>query len=358
MSVGVSIMIKGEVSMKQNNENSKETLDVLEYMRSLAPIRMENPEIVTLAEWTEYWLLHYCNNIKPTTHSLYCDAVHQHINRVLGKVKLTELTREDVQHFINSLAWGIGIEEPLSPKSVKNIHGVLHKSFEIALRNRYITENPATDSDLPKCAKPEIHPLTTDQLNRFMDAIRGHSKESLFIVAVLTGCREGELIGLTWDCIDFESGSIHVYRQLIKRKKPDGGYYYEFGTLKNSKPRTLFPPPVVMEILRDVRKSSRSDFVFINCKGEHYTHSAVYNSFKKVMNKLGITNVRFHDLRHTYAVMSIQAGIDIKTLQYNMGHHSASFTLDVYGHCNDEMKRNSSRVMQQYVTTVILPSNG
>lgn len=345
--------------MNHKNAKNREVLDVLEYMRSLAPVRMEHPEIVTIAEWTEYWLLHYCNGIKPTTHSLYHDVVNLHINRVLGKVKLVELTREDVQHFINSLALGIGIEEPLSPKSIKNVHGVLHKSFEVALHNRYITENPATDSDLPKCAKPEIHPLNTHQLRLFLDAIKGHSKESLFITAVLTGCREGELMGLTWDCINFDSGSIYIYRQLVKRKKPDGGYYYEFGTLKNSKPRTLFPAPIVMEILKRVRRSQRSSFVFINTEGEHYTHSAIYNSFKKIMNKLGISNVRFHDLRHTYAVMSIQAGIDIKTLQYNMGHHSAAFTLDVYGHCNDEMKRSSSIKMQQYVKkTVILPDQG
>lgn len=89
--------------------------------------------------------------------------------------------------------------------------------------------------------------------------------------------------------------------------------------------------------------------MFTNSSGEHFTHAAVYNSFVKVARKIGLEHARFHDLRHTYAVLSLQAGDDVKTLQENMGHHSAAFTLDVYGHCTDDMKRASSCKMEQYV---------
>lgn len=103
--------------------------DVLEFMRSLSPVHNEKYECATVAEWTACWLLHYCNELKDSTKLEYQKTIHQHINRVLGKVMLNELSHEDVQLFINSLNMGVGIENKLSPKSIKNIHGVLHSVF-------------------------------------------------------------------------------------------------------------------------------------------------------------------------------------------------------------------------------------
>lgn len=335
--------------------NTKETptvesdLNVLEYMRSISEVKHDKFQIATVSDWTECWLNHYCANLKETTLSSYRFSVKLHINRVLGNVLLTELTNEDVQLFINSLSLGIGIEEPLSPKSVKNIHGVLHKCLEVAMNNKYITENPAALTILPKCEKAEIHPFTIKELNCFLNSIQNHSKRLLFTVAAFTGMRQGELIGLTWDCIDFDEGSIFVYRQLVKDKVKKK---YVFSSLKNSNPRKLYPAAVIMDLIsayKQKRPYPESPFVFNSDKGTHYTHAAVYNSFKKVVRKLGFADMRFHDLRHTYAVLSLQAGDDIKTLQYNMGHHSAAFTLDVYGHCQDDMKKKSAVKMGTFI---------
>lgn len=332
-------------------------MNVLEYMRSMTKANTHDFSQSFLSEWSQYWLVHYCGNIKGSTLTSYHTAVKLHINRVLGDIRMSELTSEDVQLFINSLSLGVGIDEPLSPKSVKNIHGVLHKCLTVAVSSKHIPENPANLTVLPRVVKPDIQPLTLDQLQSFLTAIRGHSKELLFTVAVFTGLRQAELIGLTWDCIDFDAGSIYVYRQLVKEK--DG---YKFSTLKNNKTRKLYPASFLMKKLYAAKHecSLDSEFVFINTNGTHYTHAAVYNSFVKIARKIGLEHARFHDLRHTYAVLSLQAGDDVKTLQDNMGHHSAAFTLDVYGHCVDEMKRASSCKMDQYVAdkfnTVILPS--
>ncbi len=322
-------------------------MNVLEYMRSISKADTHDFSQSFFSDWTKHWLTHYCNNIKGSTLTSYHTAVKLHINRVLGDIRLTELTSEDVQLFVNSLSMGVGIDEPMSPKSVKNIHGVLHKCLTVAVNAKHIQENPANLTILPRVVKPDIQPLTPEQLQRFLTAIRGHSKELLFTVAVFTGLRQAELIGLTWDCIDFDAGSIYVYRQIVKEKEG-----YRFTTLKNNKTRRLYPAPFLMDKLYAAKneRCTNSEFVFTNPSGEHYTHAAVYNSFVKIARKIGLEHARFHDLRHTYAVLSLQAGDDVKTLQENMGHHSAAFTLDVYGHCTDDMKRASSCKMERYVS--------
>lgn len=326
----------------QEKANDNSTFNVLEYMRSISEVKFDKFKIATISDWTSCWLKHYCHNLKDTTLSAYQFSVKLHINRVLGDVLLTELRGEDVQLFINSLSMGIGIDEPLSPKSVRNIHGVLHKCLEVAMNNKYIAENPASFTILPKCEKNEFHAFTPNELNCFLDSIKNHSKRLLFTTAAFTGMRQAELIGLTWDCIDFDDGSIYIYRQLVMDKYTKK---YSFSSLKNSKPRKIYPASVIMDLLHAYKQRNpypKSIFVFNSSKGIHYTHAAVYNSFKKVVTKIGFPDVRFHDLRHTYAVLSIQAGDDIKTLQYNMGHHSAAFTLDVYGHCQIDMKLKSA----------------
>lgn len=327
-----------------------DVFDVLEYMRSISNAAKQHSPNATVAEWTLYWLAQCCANLKESTLSSYTSAVALHINRVLGRVQLSSLSGEDVQLFINSLQMGIGIESPLSPKSIKNIHGVLHKSLEVAVMFDYIEVNPASLTILPKCEKPDFHPFTAKQLCDFLSKIRTHPKAILFTVAAFTGMRQGELIGLTWDCIDFDNGSIRIYRQLILDKTSK---HYIFSSLKNSKPRMLFPAPAIMQMLQQQKHNTEhlnSQFVFTSPNGTHFTHAAVYNSFKKQARKHGYPQMRFHDLRHTFAVFSIQAGDDIKTLQNNLGHHSAAFTLDVYGHCCDEMKRISAQKMQCFIS--------
>lgn len=121
----------------------KVNFDVLEYMRSLTPLKEKKDEVVNLAEWNDKWLNIYCKSIKQTTKEAYISNIKNHINRVLGNMKLSDISREDVQLFLNSLQLGIGLEKPLTPKSIKNIHGILHKSLDAAADNGYIIANPA-----------------------------------------------------------------------------------------------------------------------------------------------------------------------------------------------------------------------
>lgn len=330
-------------------------LDVLDYMHSITQNNAIVPEITTVSEWNSYWLKCFCVSIKDSTYGSYESAIRNHIDRVLGKRKLSELTNEDVQLFVDSLKIGLQLEEEITAKTIKNIHGVLHKSLSVAVKLKLIPSNPADDTILPPIEKKQPTPLNDNQLFELLRAIQHHPKKELFLLAIYTGLREAELVGLTWDCFDFDNKTMRVYRQISRNRKTNK---YEFTSLKNGKTRVIVLPQCALEMMVAYRDNHRiynlNDFVFKSKCNTRFTPAAIYKAFKKVVCAIGIPETTFHDLRHTNAVLSLKAGMDIKTLQSNLGHHSAAFTLDVYGHCLDEMKRIGANKLDTYIDSLNL----
>ena len=204
--------------------------------------------------------------------------------------------------------------------------------------------------------RQEIRPLDEAQTAAFLNAIHGQPFERLFIVDLLTGLRQGELLGLRWKDVDFDAGTVTVAQQLLKSKEKGGTYF--FGSLKNDKTRLLTPAPSVMKALREQRRVQTewrlkagefwedSGLVFTDELGHHLSHVTVRKHFKKAVESIGIPEARFHDLRHSFAVNSLQAGDNPKTVQENLGHATAAFTLDVYAHATERMKRDSANRME------------
>lgn len=321
--------------------------DVLEYMRSISDIPKYVPMETTLVEWCIYWLQTRAYNIKDSTRFSYENVINNHIKRVFKDMKLEDVTSEDIQLFINSLIIGYQLPEPLKPKTIKNIHGVLHKALNIAVQQHCIPNNVAEGIVLPKIERKPPNPLTNAQLIKFYDRIKNHEKGDIFKFDLLTGLRESELIGLTVDCFNSDSRNIKVYRQYTYNNKK---HIYEFTSLKNSKTRVLSLSEQAYDIIKVYCKEKKpDDFVFQNRNHTHFTPAALYNSLKKVVKSIGLPDVTFHDLRHTHAVLSLKAGMDIKTLQYNLGHYSAAFTLDVYGHCLNEMQIHGAEQLSTYM---------
>ena len=343
---------------------------------------------MTLGEWLDIWVDTYLKDVKPRTLKIYQDDIRLHIKPYLAAVKLNELDTHTVQRFFNTLLRsgkrvpkrdkegkivkkdGKTVYEgaPLSSKTVKNVHGVLHGALRQAVVNRYIPINPA-DGDfckLPKIQKQEIKPLDEVQIADFLKAIHGDRFEELFLVTLFTGLRQGEVLGLTWDCVDFDNGTLLVNKQMQLHQE-QGIKAYQLVPTKNSKSRTITAAPSVMSLLRRRRAIQAqqhleagplwqdSDLVFTDELGRHLTKSSVYRSFKKIVAAIGRPDARFHDLRHSYAVAAIRSGDDIKTVQGNLGHATAAFTLDVYGHVTDQMKQASAARMEAFIKSV---SNG
>ena len=319
---------------------------------------------LSISEWMSIWAQDYLVGVKASTAYLYRRTIELYIDPHLGHIRLDALNAHAVQHFYNELAKPSKPDAaPLSAKSIKNIHGVLHKALQQAVLLNYIRYNPTTACVLPKIVKKEIHPLTDQQTAQLLNLLKGSKYEIPLTVDLFTGLREGELLGLMWDCVDFEKGTILVNKQL-RRSQRKGGTYY-FSPPKNNKSRTITPAPYVMKLLQaqKVQQAKHrlmagpawedSGLVFTNEFGRYVSYRAISDCFKRIVKRIGLPDARIHDLRHTYAVNCIRAGDDIKTVQSNLGHATAAFTLDVYGHFTDDMRSVSAQRMEGFITNVL-----
>ena len=314
------------------------------------------PSKMTVGEWLNTWQEQYLNDLKPLTREMYATAVRIHLKPALGMKKLDALLPADIQRFYNSLMQG---EKPLSAKTIKNIHGIFHRALQQALDLGYLRNNPANPCRLPRVEKPIIHTLDDVSTKKFLKAIQGHRFENLFLVTLFTGLREGEVLGLKWDCVDFTNGSLLVGRQL--QRKRDGSSQYYLISPKNGKFRKVVLAPFVLDILHRQRAEQEiwkrnagkswmdTGLVFTDELGDNLTPETVYKNFKKIAIEIGCESLHFHSLRHSYAVAALQSGDDIKTVQENLGHYTAAFTLDVYGHVTDKMRQDSADRMQRYI---------
>lgn len=339
------------------------------------------PAKMTVKEWVTIWLDEYSADKKYSTTKHYRAQCNTHIIPALGAVKLCKLTTPQIQKFYNELAkTGRKVTRrdpktnkttttlsPLSAKSIKNIHCILSKCLNTAVEVGYLRDNPASRAKLPKIDRPEINPLTDDQVKAFMKELQTEDFENLYKTILFTGLRESEAIGLTWDCIDLERGVMKINKQLQKRPIKDGGY--TFAPLKNEKPRTLTIPQFVIDTLKDQQarqlqarfdagdlwkgyqnaKEQKTALVFTTPLGTPISPKVVYLHYKKIAARIDAPESRVHDLRHTYAVLALQNGDDIKTVQHNLGHATAAFTLDVYGHVSEKMRTDSASRMQSYI---------
>lgn len=321
------------------------------------------PSKMTTGEWLDIWSENYLGGVKPFTVVSYKGHITNHIKPALGAIKLETLSAHTIQGFYNDLGKPHGDIPGLSPKTIKNIHGVLHKALQQAIAVGYIRFNPTDACTLPRIVKKELVPLNEEQSKAFLQAIKGHRFEALYTITLFTGMREGEALGLCWSCVDFDKGTILIEKQLQREKKPGGQYI--FAPLKNDRSRRITPAPWVMQLLKSHKAAQieqqlkvgelweDTDFVFTNEVGHHLAIHTIYKDFKKVVTAIGCPNIRFHDLRHAYAVAAIRSGDDIKTVQGNLGHATAAFTLDVYGHVTDQMKQESAQRMENYIKEVL-----
>lgn len=323
----------------------------------------QEPSNLTVKDWFEIWQKDYMGDVKASTKLLYSRNVDLYIVPNLGAVKLDSLTTSMIQKLYNQLtSENQESGKPLSPKTIKNIHGILHKALQQAVENGVIRVNPSDACKLPRVEKKDIQPLDDNQVSEFLKAVHGHPYEYLYKIALFTGIREGEVLGLTWECLDLDNGTLTIKQQLRREQHKDGQFY--FSKPKNNKTRTLTLAPAVVKLFRLQKleqnrkrlKAGKSwtekDLVFSNEVGGFLSHRVIYRCFKELVKEIGTPSTRFHDLRHTYAVMAIQSGDDIKTVQENLGHATAAFTLDVYGHVTAQMKQASADRMEKKIQAV------
>lgn len=355
---GTGKQIQRSISGKTQKEVAQKLKAVL---RDLDTGLYTEPSKMTVGQWLDTWLSEYVEpSCKPLTLSTYESRIRTRLKPALGSIKLTELSTTQIQTFCNDLIR----KEGLSPKTVKNTHGILHKALAQATDLRYILFNPADPVKLPRIERKEISPLTEAEISAFLEEIKkGEPFARLFTVTLFTGMREGEICGLTWDAVDFRNGTITVKQQLQKGKEK-GADHYLIST-KSGKTRTITAATSVMQVLKEQLFEQRKqhlqmglawknqwNLVFTQEDGGYIPPQSALKHFKKVAERIGRPDARFHDLRHTYAVASLQEGDDVKTVQQNLGHATAAFTLDVYGHVSEKMKQESAARMERFIEKI------
>lgn len=269
------------------------------------------PDRTTVSEWLDTWVNDYLGNTKPHTKKSYQSTIKNHINPAIGSIRLTSLTPMHVQKLINSIrsTKKTMLGDKVNPKTVKNVHGVLHSALNQAVQCGLIRTNPADRTILPKRTKADIHVLDEQQIPAFFKAIEGHPFQYLYMTDLFTGMRQSELLGLQWPDIDFDAKTITVKRQLQYLGTLDGGYQY--ATPKNNKSRLIMLPDIAVQALKNQRArqsemrlavgeawSNPDNLVFTNELGEHIKHDVVYRNLKRIFAQMGVPDMRFHDLRH------------------------------------------------------------
>ena len=371
----------GEGSFRKRTSNSWEGRIVLDekrfnvYGKTKGEVRQKVAELqndfsngtlvdennITVGEWMDTWAECYTSGVKSSTLDRYMQDIRVHIKPDLGQIQIQDLKLLTVQRFLKRCKDVKGLSE----KSLKNIYLVLNKAMTRAQKDGLIKKNPCADAEIPmyETPKKEMRALKDDEVPQFLSMISGHPLENLFYTALFTGMRESELLGLTWDCVDLEKGTIHLYRQLNQLRGRKGEYV--FTTLKNKQDRSFtIPPSVVRAIKREKVKQSEAklrygtlyhndmNLVFTNDLGRHLCTFTVYNSFKRIVKAMGIPEVRLHDLRHSYATLAIQNGIDYKTISNNLGHATVAFTMDVYATVTMTMQKDSASKMESFIQSL------
>ena len=305
----------GTGRQKQRSVTGKTQKEVREKLQALAVEvnsgTYRDPCRMTLGEWLDIWVENYLGACKPRTKQIYESDIRVHIKPALGAVRMENLMPHTVQTFYNALASDKADKPGLSAKTIKNIHGVLHQALKQAVLNGYIRTNPSDACTLLRGQKAEIKPLDEDDVAAFIRVIQGHPFEDLFLTTLFLGLREGEALGLTWDCVDLDNGVITVNKQLQLHQEK-GLAAYELVPTKNSRSRTLVASPTVVARLRH-RKAEQtqqrlmagcawedSNLVFTDALGHHLTKPTVYRHYKKAVAAIGRPDARYHDLRHPY----------------------------------------------------------
>ena len=302
---------------------------------------------MTLGEWLDIWLLECAEpTVRPTTIIGYRGYVEKNIKPYLGNKQICKVTTAEIQSLYRKLQKEGAVDGgPLAGTTVRRIHNVLHQALDVAVNRHLIVKNPSNDVTLPKKVATAKTILNDEQLERFMEAIKADEHwHDFFYLEITTGLRQGELCGLMWTDFDEKKGTLTIRRTLHRK---DGGGYYVGDTKTGTGRRIIKLPPSTVQLLAERKKKSISQWIFHNPirPEDPVMPNSGYHRMKKIMKDAGLPNMRFHDLRHTFATHALTSGVDAKTLSGILGHTKTSFTLDTYTHVTGDMHRKASEIV-------------
>jgi len=307
----------------------------------------------TVAQFLDHWLENTQKaSVRPRTYERYEEVIRLHINPAIGRYQLQKLTAQHIETFYTEK-----LKKGLSPRTVNTFHNILHKALDKAKKLRLVAENVTELVDRPRVEETEINPLSLEQIKVLLAVAQGHPMEALLTLALATGMRRGELLGLKWKDIDFEKGTLQVRRIMSrvpsKLKTEERRGYVEAATKTKRSRRSIVIVPFALEALRRHQehqqvakeKATRwveNDLVFRTSVGTPlHPDNNIFVPFKELLKEAKLPNIRFHDLRHSAATLLLSEGVHPKIVQEILGHSNINITLNVYSHVLPGMQQGA-----------------
>jgi integrase len=275
----------------------------------------------------------------------------------VGAVPLTKLSSLDLQKFYNKLKTSGRIQTNhalpnpgLSSKTVRSVHTLLHSCLDQAVREKFISSNPADGCSPPPKEKSEMKILPPEQIGRFLQEADKAGYLAMFYLELTSGLRRGELLALLWSDVDAANRTVSVSKQVIR---VNGVLKILPPKTKNAVRKIVVPQQTIDLLLAEHERHPDNQLLFPSPKTEgHLDPPAVARKLKTLLARAGIDEIRFHDLRHTFATVSLQSGVNVKALSHNLGHYSAGFTLDTYTHVTTQMQADAAEKIGGFMAKI------
>lgn len=308
-------------------------------------------ESYTVGQWMDVWYEYYAKiKVRPSSHKTYEGYIKNHIKPSIGNIPLTKLTTLDLQRLYQKLLTEGRVDrleaknqpKGLSSKTVRNINQAISSAMQLAIQQHLISHDPTDGCALPKTEHREMQTLSADQLTAFLLEAKHSGVFEMYYIELATGLRRGELLGLKWEDIDFTTQTLRVRRQVGRIK----GEVREAPLKTKNAYRTISLGTDAVGILKQQRdKQPSSAYVFPGPTGGPIAPDSVLHMLHRVLDRAGLPEIRFHDLRHTFATLALQNGVDVKTVSGMLGHFSAGFTLDTYAHVTTAAQKKAAETM-------------
>ena len=311
-------------------------------------------ENLTVRQFLFDWLTESVKpTVRPRTYQSYSELVRLHLEPSLGRIRLSRLTSRDVRKLVNSK-----LNAGLSPRRVQYIHAVLRKALSQAEKDGLVARNVSKLADAPKVEQSEISPFEPHEARLFVKALSGERLESLYLLAIATGIRQAEILGLSWKDIDFDKSQCTVRKTL---QRIDGEFRFVEPKTTRSR-RTLALPGMVITSLKEHKGRQvgemllagdnwvDSDLVFTDSLGKPLADNVVRGRFYRILEKAGLRKQRFHDLRHACASLMISQGVNSREVMETLGHSTIAMTLNRYAHIFQEAQKETADKMGKVLT--------
>ena len=318
----------------------KEAVAKADYNKGLATSNDNNMKFKDLME--QFINLHAEIYLKPSTVRGYQDHFKLHLKEFFGEIKLVDITPVIINRFMEQK-----IKSGLSNKTVNHLLTTLGTAFNWAVNNNYMIFNPVSRVKKLKVQQKEMEFLTEEEIKKVLDVAEAEYPDfyPILITAIYSGMRRGEVLGLTWNCIDFNKSIIKVRKSLYK------------GILSTPKTdcsiRDIQVPSKLIQVLKQYKNfavDNELNLVFTQKNGEPIDADNLMNRrYRKILKLAGVKQIRFHDLRHTYASLLIAKDLNIKYIQKQMGHSSFEVTMNTYAHLMPEVYEKSKLAIDELI---------